>query len=421
MIKLIKFSSLARESGVAFIFRGIGTAAGLAMNLAISHSLGATQAGSYFLCLAIVTFLSGITRVGLDNTVLRFIGSSKAANDWASVRYVLARSLRAVLVVSTAVALIVFLFSDLISKNVFGKPEIAPTLAAMAPGIVGFSACFVLSFAFQGVRRIPLSVFAQSLGVALLVCVSSIFLTSATIAAAAYSLSTILVLVVGLFVWNRMLPATRESPSVSDSDLRASAFPLWITTVTAGLQLWAGQFVAGAYLQSDQLAQLAVAQRTAFFISFFLMASSLVVAPKFSALYKQGKLDELAQLARSSIKLVIIFTVPVVLVLFVWAEEAMSMFGKDFSAGANLLRVLIVGQLINAITGPVGYLLIMSGNERDMRNISLVCGPLAVALALAFVPFWGATGAAISTAAAIAAQNIAAAILVKRRLGFSLF
>jgi O-antigen/teichoic acid export membrane protein len=61
--------------------------------------------------------------------------------------------------------------------------------------------------------------------------------------------------------------------------------------------------------------------------------------------------------------------------------------------------------LVNAITGSVGYLLAMSGHEKDYCNVVLVSGSLAVILALVLTPWFGATGAAIATALAVASQN----------------
>src|SRR3546814_14263879 len=40
---------------------------------------------------------------------------------------------------------------------------------------------------------------------------------------------------------------------------------------------------------------------------------------------------------------------PFVLILFVAAEWIMRLFGPEFSQGANLLRILAVGQFINAV------------------------------------------------------------------------
>lgn len=57
---------------------------------------------------------------------------------------------------------------------------------------------------------------------------------------------------------------------------------------------------------------------------------------------------------------------------------------------------------MNVVTGSAGYLLAMSGHEKDLCNTVLISGPMAVGLGFALVPFYGAIGSAIVTAVAVA-------------------
>jgi O-antigen/teichoic acid export membrane protein len=97
----------------------------------------------------------------------------------------------------------------------------------------------------------------------------------------------------------------------------------------------------------------------------------------------------------------------------------MGLFGEEYVQAAHLLQILVVGQFINVITGSVGYLLNMSGHEKDMRNVVFFSGPLALGLGLFLTPIYGATGAAVATAIALASQNLIAVYMVKKRLGFN--
>ena len=50
----------------------------------------------------------------------------------------------------------------------------------------------------------------------------------------------------------------------------------------------------------------------------------------------------------------------------------MRVFGHDFEAGWVILVIGAAGQLVNCAVGSVGYLLLMSGNERRLVRIQLV-------------------------------------------------
>ena len=81
--------------------------------------------------------------------------------------------------------------------------------------------------------------------------------------------------------------------------------------------------------------------------------------------------------------------------------------------------MVAVGQVINVITGSVGYLLNMTGHEKDMRNVVLFSGPLAIVLAFSLTSHFGLMGAAYATAISVATQNLLAVWMVKKRLGFN--
>jgi O-antigen/teichoic acid export membrane protein len=87
-------------------------------------------------------------------------------------------------------------------------------------------------------------------------------------------------------------------------ELFASCGPLWIVVIMSQMVQWSGQFMAGAYVSSDALAQLAVAQRTAMLSSFILIAVNLVVAPRFANLYRNNDMLALENLAIKSVKLI---------------------------------------------------------------------------------------------------------------------
>ena len=70
------------------------------------------------------------------------------------------------------------------------------------------------------------------------------------------------------------------------------------------------------------------------------------------------------------------------------------------------MRLLLLGQAVNVLTGSVGFLLAMTGRERQLRNAVLISGPCSILLAILLIPIYGIEGAAVSTAIGLALQNI---------------
>ena len=169
----------------------------------------------------------------------------------------------------------------------------------------------------------------------------------------------------------------------------------------------------------ESVAFFSVAQRVAMLTSFVLIAVNIVAAPRFAASAKQGKPEELRATSLLCSRLMIVLATPVLVFMLVFPEFILSFFGAEYKQASLILQILVIGQFINVVTGSVGFLLNMTGHEKDMRNVVLFSGPLALILGFLLTPIYGATGAAIATAIALASQNLIAVYMVKKRLGFN--
>jgi O-antigen/teichoic acid export membrane protein len=151
-------------------------------------------------------------------------------------------------------------------------------------------------------------------------------------------------------------------------------------------------------------------------MSFILIAVNSIAAPKFAALYKQGDMRTLGAVARKSAALMTLMVSPLLLICVLVPSWVMGLFGKDFESGALLLSILAIGQFVNVATGSVGYLLIMSGNEKLIRNSTALAAGVNIVLNILLVPWLGPLGAAISSATGIALYNLFNMVLVRYRL-----
>jgi len=84
----------------------------------------------------------------------------------------------------------------------------------------------------------------------------------------------------------------------------------------------------------------------------------------------------------------------------------LSWFGNEFRSAAPALMILAVGQLINLSTGPVGTILLMTGNEQIMKRHTVTTVLVNLAAAIFLIPVWGVAGAAASAAIGMALLNL---------------
>lgn len=402
------------SSALAFFVRVLGAIAGFVATFFIAKKLGAVESGYYFLAFSVISILAAVCRLGMDNTVIRFIGGR--GNETG----VMEKALLACGLFSILVSFVLYFSSSALSERVFAKPELVPVFRSISVGVLGLALFSLAANALQALHRVTASIFVLN------ICVNLILIASVLTGAAeraeqlarVYSFGTLANVIVGVALFYCLKPKG-SGDIIQWKVIWASCIPLWAVTIMSQLVQWSGQFIAGAYVSSELVAQLAVAQRTAMLASFVLIAVNLVVAPRFAALHRQGDMAGLESLAILSVKLIGVLALPVIGVMLIFPSWLMGLFGEGFAEGSQLLQIFAVGQFINAITGSVGYLLMMSGHERDMRNVTLISGSTALGLTWLLTIGFGATGNAVGTAIAVATQNLLAVYFVKKRLGFN--
>ncbi len=431
MISLIaKFRSITKKeenkelifhSFLSVIVRIGGAGAAFLMNVVVARYLGAGESGYFFLAVTVTTLLATLGRFGSDVTVLRFVSVHSEAGEWNKVHGIMSIIMRWTILPVSALTILVCIFSKPIAVYFFHKEAFQWPLFYTALSMPFFAAYNVHAMALQARRKVWLSVTnLRILTPAFLMILIIGFSPHDSISTSIYYLIACVVnLLLGYYWWIRTaLPANGEK-TFDKELLWKSCSALWIIASMQQLVLWSGQFIAGIFNSPEEVAQLAVSRTTASLITFILLAVNNVSAPRFAAMYSQGEMKKLKNYARNTTRLMTLVALPITLGIWLFPTLIMSLFGKGFIGGVWLLRILALGQFVNVITGSVGYLLTMSGHEKELKKIRILNAALAVVLALILNPLLGAIGSALATAIALASSNLMAMRLVKKKLGFN--
>jgi O-antigen/teichoic acid export membrane protein len=105
--------------------------------------------------------------------------------------------------------------------------------------------------------------------------------------------------------------------------------------------------------------------------------------------------------------------------VFVVAGRAIlvAFFGPEFAEADSALIILALAQLVNAATGTVATLLVMTGNQRR-ATLGMTLGALVNAItAVVLIPSFDTVGAALAAAAGLALSNTVLVITAYRELG----
>jgi O-antigen/teichoic acid export membrane protein len=205
------------------------------------------------------------------------------------------------------------------------------------------------------------------------------------------------------------------------SAMLSTAWPMLLGSAMFLVMSWTDTLLLGHFLDESEVGVYRVAFRLAAVITLVQAAVNSYAAPWFAERHAVGDDAGLRRALAQTTGLNVAFSVPAFLALAVAPAWWLGWFGPAFESGAMCLLCLALGQLVNALCGPVMYLLNMTGHERVAQRIVWVAALLNLALNLWAIPRFGILGAAASTAATMVLWNVAAAVAVQRQLGLSVW
>ena len=127
--------------------------------------------------------------------------------------------------------------------------------------------------------------------------------------------------------------------------------------------------IVGIIINPSMTGYYSVGVRIASLANFGLVAVNQVFASGITKMYlSRDKIKFQRELSRASI-FTILITFFMGGALYSWSGFILSIFGHNFLRAYEALHILIIGQVINAAAGPVGYILNLTGYQRDAVRI----------------------------------------------------
>jgi O-antigen/teichoic acid export membrane protein len=111
---------------------------------------------------------------------------------------------------------------------------------------------------------------------------------------------------------------------------------------------------------------------------------------------------------------------PVVVAFIIGGRDLIViLFGKEFRLAYVPLIIICTGQLISSISGSVGLVLTMTGNQRYFTNNNLLITAINFIICIPFVMYFDVLGAALVYSILLILQNVILLIHVKSKLNIN--
>lgn len=426
-----RFGRIARRltspSLLAYAVSGGAAIASFIATVILARTSGPEIVGHYALAAATANLLSLFAVFGLDRIITREVGGDLRVGLGDQARATLYGTVRFVLMVSAAVTaayLAVMLFTTAADR--LGADRLA--MAVAAAGVLVWPVLRISYGALRGAGHPIVGQIVESLPTYLFTAaIVTVALIGEPIGAA---LATALFLGMQFIVtsgaWLYLDRRARRWSTRSDvtADAPPPAVPIryWVV----GLPLMVMVFVqtASEWLLLAQISGTVSAADTGAYRAAFqvITIASLVIATSESFVsgpiagdFRIGRADLAWGHHRRATILMLAIASPFLLGAMIFPEFIiLTIFGPQFVVAATPLAIMAIGQLLNVMRGPIGAIIIMSGNERVQLLITFASFAILLACSLTLIPRLGLNGAAIAYSAATGFRAIAFYVAARR-------
>jgi O-antigen/teichoic acid export membrane protein len=414
---------LGRASIAALAVLVLGAGLTCVAQLVIARIIGPDSYGVYAYVLAWITLLGYFSTLGFHVSLLRFVPSYQAREEWALARGVIQYSQRRTAVTAIGIVLIGMvvivglhglLGSELAFSFLLGLAAV-PFLALQL-----VSASIIRAFGGVIAALAPERVVRDGLLLAIVTAVAwgNLCHPDATLAIGATLLSSIVMLGLVRTLLRRQRPPAldRAKPAYTAEDWWRPTLPLTLMMIADTFMARSAVIALGLLGQTREAGVFAAALSIATVTALPRMAVATAFAPTVSALFALGDQARLQSLSAKAAWLSLIGTACTAIPLLLLAQPLLAWFGRDFVAGAPIVTILVLGQMFAAACGPQQHLITMTGNERAGAAILSVCAASGFASCLLMIGSFGMTGAAFATMLTLVGWNLVMGVFIHRGL-----
>ena len=417
---------LGQSLGVVAI-RVAGAGVSFLVSIFLARSAGPTIFGIYVVIVASATLLATAGALGWPGLVTRESAAALALRDWARLRGVVRFS---ILSACLAASLVMAVSGSLVYSGIVTYPPLkeANGLTLIVGGMLVplLAASLVRAGILRGLRQVlradlPDMVFRPATMLFLLVIVS---VTQP--GQPANSLETVLTcqlaatavaFVIGFAFLKRALPP--DGPAIRPARWMQTATPFWLIAQVGLLMHQVPLYLLGTLAPPEQLGLFAIAAQFAGIISLCSVAIEMPLQGRFAEAWALNDKYEAERVARNAGRIGLIVAVLCGGILIFFADRLLVVAGPAYAEAASPLRILVLGHIFYALSGPCRIALSMSGEERIVliAVFSTLCATVVVALAT--IPIFGAIGAAVAGASSLVLLNVILQFCCWWRLGIS--
>ena len=411
--ELIEARFVAREGGGAWLAQLLHGGLRYAGAFFAARILGVSAFGAYTLALAIAGIGTVVSDLGLSPGLLPFLSRARRSGDRARVGALIRGALFLVVCTASGVAIAIVLIAPWLGDTVFGDPELSRALQALSPLVLLGAVVGVLGTFLQGFLAIRERAWIEKVlvtGITVAFLAASWLMgwgwsgvIAAMLAGPAAGILSVALVLKRLAPGSFRLRDSRERPPTRE--LLAYSWPLLGSSMLAFLLMWSDVLLLGVFWEASEVGVYGMCARLAGGVVLVQESIGQAFMPRLSDLFAAGDRDGMRHLYQLSTRWVVWPTLIAGAILILWGREILGIFAPGFAVGAAALAVLALAKSVGVVGGMSGRVFAVTGYARItlLNLVLMVAGNIL--LNLAWIPTYGAMGAAAATLVSITGVN----------------
>ena len=378
----------------------------------IAKASTAEDYGRFVAAFSLALFLGQVSTFGQPKTVLRYLGQYSVKETSSEASGVFLHTLKTVWRVSLAVAAlnaIVWLLLAIFSPD---SDQTHMLLASLL--IIPLALAEFLSHALRGLQKLVSAMVPRDIIWRLSILTMAGYFMIISHSPSATELMVITSLILAFVCCFQLFMAIRYRNDRFGNELSFNDQPMWKKTALGqwGLNIFSTSFphittlYVSLFLSAIEASAFFSSIRIVSLLSMPLIAINLVSAPLIARYINSGENKKVRNICKISAGLIVPVVAVGALIIVLSGTQMLELFNSDFTQYDNALIILCISYTLNALLGPTGSLMQMSGNERIFLKFTVISNILGLSLLPILTSEFGLAGASISCLIASCGWNI---------------
>jgi len=404
---------LLLQSLLSLIARFTGVALNFAVILLITNHLSKSAAGDIMLLITFITGVALISRLGIDQLLMKEVASSHDDNIYFKHQF-LAICYKVVLLLSFAFMLIWLIATPFLQVSFFKTADVFSVtiveLMVASIGILFFNLVILNSTYLKAIKRTVLGVLGQNAltAVTFLILIAAFwsYFSNNHYTFYIYTASLVLAgLLAAIFTFRFTTKQKRLFNNQQNSFdevvpnfilVLKKSIPLAPISIISFLMIFTDTIMVGWFLPNEQVAEYSVASKISYIILFFLQAMEATIYPRLLNMFKHTQAS-LSTFFWQSTTLVVLVVLTVTGLMYLLSDRILIAFGNEYTVAKQALGLLLLAQLFRAATITFSFMFIIQEKVQYLNIILVTAFIVNIVCNLILIKSYGIEGAAFAT------------------------